>query len=69
MTVRRTTKVSESSAEAVYICVTFEELLLKLGFCDLDLNSLVNLLLVPTFVIRIIFDSGREESIDECGLP
>lgn len=47
---------------------TLEELLLQLGLCDLDLDGLVDLLLVPALVIGIVLDGGREESVDEGSL-
>ena len=60
--------INQSSFEIVSIHLTFEELLLKLGLCDLDLNSLVDLLRVTAFVIRVVLNSSRKESIDECRL-
>lgn len=47
---------------------TLEELLLELGLCDFNLDSLVNLLLVTTAVICVVLDGGGEESVDEGGL-
>jgi hypothetical protein len=47
---------------------TLEELLLKLGLCDFDLDSLVNLLLVTAAVVCVVLDGGGEESVDEGGL-
>lgn len=47
---------------------TLEELLLQLSLCDLDLDSLVHLLLVSALVIGIILDGRREEGVDEGGL-
>lgn len=47
---------------------TFEELLLQLGFGDLDLDGAVNLLLVAALVIGIVLDGGGEESVDEGSL-
>jgi len=48
---------------------TFEELLLKLSLCDLNLNGLVDLLSMSALVVRIVLDCRREEGIDECSLP
>jgi hypothetical protein len=47
---------------------TLEELLLELGLCDFDLDSLVNLLLVTAAVVCVVLDGGGEESVDEGGL-
>lgn len=47
---------------------TLEELLLQLGLGDLDLDSLVNLLLMSTLVVGIVLDGGGEEGVDEGGL-
>ena len=47
---------------------TFEELLLKLSLCDLDLNSLVNLLCVSFLVVGVVFDCCGEEGVDEGSL-
>ena len=47
---------------------TLEELLLELGLCDFDLDSLVNLLLVTAAVVCVVLDGGREESVDEGSL-
>lgn len=44
---------------------TLEELLLQLSLGDLDLNGLVDLLLVPAFVIRVVLDRGGEERVNE----
>ena len=49
--------------------LTLEELLFKLSFCDLYLNCLINLFGVSALVVGVILDRGREESIDEGGLP
>lgn len=46
---------------------TFEESLLELSLCDLDLNGLVDLLSVSAFMVCIVLDRGREKSVDECG--
>ena len=47
---------------------TLEELLLKLSLCDLDLNSLVNLLCVSFLVIGVVFDCCWEECVNEGSL-
>lgn len=44
---------------------TLEELLLQLGLGDLDLDRLVNLLLVPALMVRVVLDGGGEERVDE----
>lgn len=44
---------------------TLKKLLFELGLGDFNLNSLVNLLLVPALVIGIVLDRGREESVDK----
>ena len=44
---------------------TLEELLFQLCLCNLNLNSLVNLLCVSALVVCIILDGGREQSVDE----
>lgn len=44
---------------------TLEELLLELGLGDLDLDSLVDLLLVSPLVVGIVLDSGGEQGVDE----
>jgi hypothetical protein len=48
--------------------LTLEELLLKLGLGDLDLDSLVDLLRVTAAVVGVILDGGGEESVNEGGL-
>ena len=48
--------------------LTLEELLLELSLCDLNLNSLVNLLMVSSLVVGVVLDGRREKRIDECGL-
>lgn len=45
-----------------------EELLLKLGLGNLNLDGLVDLLLVASLVIGVVLDGGREESVDEGSL-
>ena len=45
--------------------ITLEELLLQLGLCDLNLHSLVDLLLVATLVVGIILNCRREQCVDE----
>lgn len=47
---------------------TLEELLLKLGLCDLNLDGLVNLLLVSSLVVGVVLDGGREQGVNEGGL-
>jgi hypothetical protein len=44
---------------------TLEEFLLQFCLCDLDFNSLINLLCVSALVIGIVLDGGREECVDE----
>ncbi|KAI6755223.1 hypothetical protein HG531_004329 [Fusarium graminearum] len=44
------------------------ELLLKLGLGNLNLDGLVDLLLVASLVIGVVLDGGREESVDEGSL-
>ena len=70
MTVRRT--ATTLSALISYICQhnpvvlhTLEELLLQLGLCDLDFDSLVNLLCVSALVVGIVLNCGREKGVDE----
>ena len=48
--------------------LTFEELLLQLCLGNLNLNSLVDLLVMAALVVGIVLDRGREEGVDECGL-
>ena len=47
---------------------TFEKLLLQLSLCDLNLHSLVNLLVVAALVVRIVLDGRGEEGVDERSL-
>lgn len=47
---------------------TFEEFLLELGLCDLNLDSFVDLLVVAALVVGVVLDSGGEEGVDEGGL-
>lgn len=47
---------------------TLEELLLKLGLGNLNLDGLVDLLLVSTLVVGIVLDGSREKGVDEGGL-
>jgi hypothetical protein len=42
-----------------------EELLLKLGLCDLNLDRLVHLLVVASLVVGVVLDGGGEEGVDE----
>ena len=44
---------------------TLEELLFQLGLCDLDLHSLVDLLLVAALVVGIILNRRREQGVDK----
>lgn len=44
---------------------TFEELLLKLGFGDLNFHCLIHLLVVAPLMIRVILDRGGKEGVDE----
>ncbi len=67
MTVSRTTVVSVCSLLHA-TDATFEELLLQLGLCDLNLDSLVHLLCMPSLVVGVVLDGGGEESVDEGGL-
>lgn len=47
---------------------TLEKLLLQLSFCDLNLNSLVDLLSMASAVVGVVLDRGREEGVDEGSL-
>jgi hypothetical protein len=47
---------------------TFEELLLQLCLCDLNLDGFVHLLCMTSLVILVVLDRGGEEGVDECGL-
>lgn len=47
---------------------TLEELLFQLGFGDLNLDGLVDLLLVSLFVVGVVLDRCREKCVDESGL-
>jgi hypothetical protein len=44
---------------------TFEELLFKLRLGDLNLDSLVDLLVVPALVVGVVLNRGGEEGVDE----
>jgi len=44
---------------------TLEELLLQLGLCNLNLDSLVHLLCVSALVVRVVFDSCGKEGVNE----
>lgn len=73
MTVRRTRDacISDCPAQPTKLLprkLTLEELLLKLGLGDLNLNSLVDLLLVTAAVVGVVLDGGGEESVDEGSL-
>lgn len=50
------------------ISCTFEELFLQLSLCNLNLNSLINLLGMASLVVLIVLDGGGEEGVDEGGL-
>jgi hypothetical protein len=47
---------------------TLEELLFQFSFCDLNLDSLVNLLGVSSLVVGIVLDGGGEKGVDEGSL-
>ena len=47
---------------------TFEEFLFQLGFRNLDLNGLIDLLCMSALVVCIVLDRGREECVDESRL-
>jgi hypothetical protein len=47
--------------------LTFEELLLQFRLCNLNFDSLVNLLVMAALVVGIVLDRGGEEGVDECG--
>ena len=69
MTVRRTALVSRRYLCTVqWLSSTLEELLLELGLGDLNLDSLVHLLVVSSLVVGIVLDGGGEEGVDEGGL-
>lgn len=66
---RRTAYVSrEVRAHELRGRRTLEELLFQLSLCDLNLDSLVNLLLVPSAMVRVVLDCCGEEGVDECCL-
>ena len=44
---------------------TFEELLLELSLCNLNLNRLIHLFVVSALVVGIVLDGGGEERVDE----
>lgn len=44
---------------------TLEELLFQFSLCDFDLDRLVDLLVMATFVIGIILNGSRKQSVDE----
>jgi hypothetical protein len=52
------------------VCVsrTLEELLLQLSLGDLNLDSFVNLLLMPTLVIGVVLNCCGKEGVDESRL-
>jgi len=56
------TKLQQVRGDVVH---TLEELFFELGLGDLDLDSLVDLLLVPTLVVGIVLDRGGEECVDK----
>lgn len=67
MTVNRT----ERSQNGIFLKMsmnTFEKLLFQFCLGNLNLNSLVNLLRVPSFMVGVIFDCGRKKGVDECSL-
>lgn len=70
MTVRRTDQgISNMTQVTAQVSDgTFEELLLQLCLCDLDLNSLVHLLGMSLLVVGIVLDGGGEQRVDEGGL-
>lgn len=68
MTVRRTTTCKYGVGCKWGSAYTLEELLLELSLGDLDLDSLVHLLMVSSLVIGIVLDGGGEEGVDEGGL-
>ena len=47
---------------------TLEELLLELGFCDLNLDSFIDLLGMSSLVVGVVLDCGGEEGVDESRL-
>lgn len=47
---------------------TFEELLLELSLRDFNFHGLVNLLGMSSLVIRVVFDCGGEEGVNEGSL-
>jgi hypothetical protein len=61
-------RASSPGSGGATVCRTFEEFLLEFGFRNLDLDGLVHLLLMPLLVVRIVFDGGGEEGVDERGL-
>lgn len=73
MTVRRTRKSTVISYRNTgvkpppqgYLSRTFEELLLKLSFGNLNLHCSVDLLLVAALVIGIVLNGGGEKGVDE----
>ena len=78
MTVRRTANGGLVNANIAWSCgdqleifvlaLTLEELLLKLGLGDLDLDGLVDLLRMTAAVVGVVLDGGGEEGVDEGGL-
>lgn len=68
MTVRRTVVNVRDCMVEFRVTRTFEELLLELRLCDLDLDGLVDLLVVAALVVCVVFDRRGEEGVDECGL-
>lgn len=47
---------------------TFEEFLLQLCLCDLDFDSLIDLLGVSLLVVGVVLNRGREKCVDERSL-
>ena len=66
MTVNRTASRQPMNVfDPVSILYTFEELLLKLSLCDLNLDRLVDLLGMAATMVCVVLDGSREEGIDE----
>ena len=65
MTVRRTVQSVYTLYSVFQDDPTFEELLLELGLCDLNLDRLVHLLVVSSLVVGIVLNGGGEERVDE----
>ena len=65
MTVRRTVAVSQGLVSLSRARRTLEELLLELSLRNLDLDSLVHLLVVSSLVIGVVLDGCGEKGVDE----